>query len=141
MEESPSPKTNKTWVGDNQRDCNAVPPLTFRLHNWFYKTLNSSCGPASTLSKILGTLIPLTPIRCDNFEPSLQSTLDRTLGKIGSLSNYADQDPKTSSGGRSIFAGDDAVSVDSRDLEFAIKKISLASTLSLKMISSILLHC
>ncbi|KAL0697507.1 hypothetical protein Bca4012_053629 [Brassica carinata] len=57
VEESPSPKTKNasTWI-DGEQVVPEVPHLATRLEKWLIsKKLNRTCGPSSTLSKILET--------------------------------------------------------------------------------------
>lgn len=119
----------------------ALPHLSSRLEKWLIsKKLNHSCGPSSTLSKILETpTMPLEPICDDDFEPSNLRTPEKSSMKIDS------QLLSINSRFNSILVEKDvlerennsqkttAVLVsegheDCEHLEVAVKKLSLTST-------------
>ncbi|EXB57536.1 hypothetical protein L484_022641 [Morus notabilis] len=121
-EESPSPKNYGTWVRANQNDSVAIPHLSSRLQKWLKcKRLNHSCGPTSTLSKILGTpSMTLTPIGGDDFDPfCLKSTPKKSSIKVGLPLHYVESTSNEM---------EDVANESCEDIEFAVKKFSLAST-------------
>lgn len=140
LEESPSPKHFSTWAMGNQNDTVPIPYLCSRLEKWLlYKKFNYSCGPSSTLAKILETpyrnleslqgevnfSILNTPkkssLKDTSGFPSIQSRFDEEFtikdvheGGINSLkSNVVSESVKNES---------------CEDIEVAVKKLSLAST-------------
>ncbi|XP_059438923.1 serine/threonine-protein kinase haspin homolog [Corylus avellana] len=141
LEESPSPKNFGTWAMGKQSNNIAIPHLSSRLEKWLIsKKLNHSCGPSTTLSKILETpTMPLEPICDDDFEPSNLRTPEKSSTKIDS------QLLSINSRFNSILVEKDvlerennsqkttAVLVsegheDCEHLEVAVKKLSLTST-------------
>ncbi|MED6168552.1 hypothetical protein PIB30_012547 [Stylosanthes scabra] len=134
LEESPSPKKVGTWTVPEEAP---LPAVCARLEKWFCsRRLKPSCGPSSTLSKILDT-----PATHDvGFNSAILETLERTEAKNSCLDAIQ-------SGGRrglldgSPFEGDDDLQMDHKtmidqrdeeceDIDVAVKKLSLASTSS-----------
>lgn len=140
MEESPSPKNYGTWVNANQNDTMEIPHLSSRLQKWLNcRRLNYSCGPASTLSKILGnSAMTLTPIGGDDFNPCL--TPEKSSLKVNFPLHYVESTLKSSMFSGNILERDisesheleDVASEDYEEIEFSVKKLSLASTSSLE---------
>lgn len=141
LEESPSPKNFGTWAMGNQSNNIVIPHLSSRLEKWLIsKKLHHSCGPSTTLSKILETpSMPLEPICGNDFEPSNLRTPEKSSMKTDS------QLLSINSRFNSIFVDKDVlerennpqkrnvVSVsegheDCEDLEVAVKKLSMTST-------------
>lgn len=81
LEESPSPKNFGTWAMGNQSVTDLVPLVSSRLEKWlFSKKLNFSCGPSSTLSKILETpAAPLDSIYSDDLDSSRLRTPEKSI--------------------------------------------------------------
>ncbi|XP_021282770.1 serine/threonine-protein kinase haspin homolog isoform X1 [Herrania umbratica] len=81
LEESPSPKNFGTWALGNQSVTDPVPLVSSRLEKWlFSKKLNFSCGPSSTLSKILETpAAPLDSIYSDDLDSSRLRTPEKSI--------------------------------------------------------------
>ncbi|PON98252.1 Tyrosine-protein kinase [Trema orientale] len=125
LEESPSPKKFGTWAGANQTDVVAMTHLSTRLNNWLIsKKLNYSCGPSSTLSKILGTpSITQEPIGYDDFDSLSMRTPEKSSVKISSHLPYVEITSKS-------HKMEDVGKEGSEDLEVAVKKLSLASASS-----------
>ncbi|GMN44113.1 hypothetical protein TIFTF001_013304 [Ficus carica] len=140
MEESPSPKNYGTWVSANQNDTMEIPHLSSRLQKWLNcRRLNYSCGPASTLSKILGnSAMTLTPIGGDDFNPCL--TPEKLSLKVNFPLHCVESTLKSSMVSGNILERDisesheleDMASEDCEEIEFSVKKLSLASTSSLE---------
>ncbi|XP_022720153.1 serine/threonine-protein kinase haspin homolog [Durio zibethinus] len=107
LEESPSPKHFGTWATGNQTVTAPIPHVSSRLEKWlFSKKMNFSCGPSSTLSKILeAPASPMDSIYSDGL-------------KFSSLRTPEKCNPISTSG------GDDGC----QDINAAIRKLSLAST-------------
>ncbi|PON69588.1 Serine/threonine protein kinase [Parasponia andersonii] len=125
LEESPSPKKFGTWARANQTDVVAMTHLSTRLNNWLIsKKINYSCGPSSTLSKILGTPSITQEPKCyDDFDSLSMRTPEKSSVKISSHLPYV----KITSKSHKM---EDVGKESSEDLEVAIKKLSLASTSS-----------
>lgn len=136
-EESPSPKKVGTWTIGNEHYNGQLPHLCSRLEKWLRsRRMNLSCGPSSTLSKILDT-----PAR------GLETIYDFDLSLISSeKSMKAHYHPHNTITGSSstlldngLFGGDINVPTgkrptqddeDSANLAAAVKKLSLTSTTS-----------
>ncbi|KDP23342.1 hypothetical protein JCGZ_23175 [Jatropha curcas] len=140
LEESPSPKNSGKWTADNQTDTIPIPHLSSRLEKWLIsKKLNYSCGPSSTLSKLLETpVMSLEPICGDDFGGIDLVTPEKSSSKVCSslhsvqsrinayLINKYVSGRNSNSEKSSMLAilRDD----DCKDIEASIKKLSLAST-------------
>ncbi|KFK43247.1 hypothetical protein AALP_AA1G098900 [Arabis alpina] len=129
-EESPSPKTkNSTWIMGEQV-VPEMPHLSTRLEKWLIsKKLNRSCGPSSTLSKILeSSATPLEPI-CD--DEAVDSLTLKTPEK-SSVSNTSDFRLIPSCD--VSLAGEDVpvrkIKTEEMDLEDELKRLSLTSDLT-----------
>ncbi|KAF4359357.1 hypothetical protein G4B88_024024 [Cannabis sativa] len=123
LEESPSPKVFGTWAGANNTDSVALTHLSTRLNKWLIcRNLNYSCGPSSTLSKILGTpSVKLEPIDCGNIDPENMKTPEKSSAKGTSRLPCAEiTSHKVEDVGNESF----------EELEASVKKLSLASTSS-----------
>ncbi|XVF05892.1 hypothetical protein REPUB_Repub06bG0001000 [Reevesia pubescens] len=107
LEESPSPKHFGTWAMGNQTVTDRKPHVSSRLEKWLIsKKLHFSCGPSSTLSKILETpAAPMDTIYSDGLDFSSLRTPE-TCSPISARD------------------GDDSC----EEINAAIKKLSLAST-------------
>ncbi|MED6196558.1 hypothetical protein PIB30_048582 [Stylosanthes scabra] len=136
LEESPSPKKVGTWTIPEEAP---LPAVCARLEKWFCsRRLKPSCGPSSTLSKILDT--PATASQDVGFNSAILETLERTEAKNSRL------DAIQSGGKRGLLdgsplEGDDDLQMDHKmmidqsdgefeDIDVAVKKLSLASTSS-----------
>lgn len=107
LEESPSPKHFRTWATGNQTVTDPIPHVSSRLEKWlFSKKINFSCGPSTTLSKILET--PAAPM-----DPIYTSGLD--LSSVKTPEKFSPV---------SVIDADQGC----EDIDAAIKKLSLAST-------------
>ncbi|XP_057439084.1 serine/threonine-protein kinase haspin homolog [Lotus japonicus] len=140
LEESPSPKKVGTWTVGNVMEEGPMPSICSRLEKWLQsRRLNYSCGPSSTLSKILDT--PATgseAIQNVGFNSSEFRTTERV-----ELSNSQLHTIKTGEN-RSLIneiliendtdlEKDDMMLLDqngqgSEDIEAAVRKLSLIST-------------
>ncbi|KAJ9186043.1 hypothetical protein P3X46_005598 [Hevea brasiliensis] len=141
LEESPSPKHFGTWATDNQTDTSSIPYLSSRLEKWLIsKKLNSCSAPSTTLSKLLETpAMPLETI-CDNdFSAANLKTPEKSSLKINSslhsvqsrinaylLSKYVSERKSDSQTIRTMLTITDDEGC--KDIEAAVKKLSLAST-------------
>ncbi|KHG30786.1 Putative serine/threonine-protein kinase haspin [Gossypium arboreum] len=106
LEESPSPKHFGTWATGNQTVTDPIPHVSTRLEKWlFSKKINFSCGPSTTLSKILET--PAAPM-----DPIYTSGLD--LSSVKTPEKFSPV---------SLIGADQGC----EDINAAIKKLSLAS--------------
>nr|KJB81138.1 hypothetical protein B456_013G131100 [Gossypium raimondii] len=106
LEESPSPKHFGTWATGNQTVTDPIPHVSSRLEKWlFSKKINFSCGPSTTLSKILET--PAAPM-----DPIYTSGLD--LSSVKTPEKFSPV---------SVIDADQGC----EDIDAAIKKLSLAS--------------
>jgi len=136
LEESPSPKKN-TWITDDLKQEGPMPTICSRLEKWLHsKRLNSSCGPSSTLSKILdASSTRLEGIQDIDFSTPELRTLEPTE-KSNSLQTIKTGDRKTSvendihlqqTNEKMLFAqsGEGCENIDA-----AVKKLSLISTSS-----------
>ncbi|VVA90391.1 unnamed protein product [Arabis nemorensis] len=128
-EESPSPSTkNSTWTMGEQV-VPEMPHLSTRLEKWLIsKKLNRSCGPSSTLSKILeNSATPLEPI-CD--DDAINSLALKTPEK--SSASYTSDFRLRPSCDDSL-AGEDVpvrnIKTEEIDLEDELKRLSLTSDL------------
>ncbi|KAI4301665.1 hypothetical protein L6164_034918 [Bauhinia variegata] len=133
LEESPSPKKASTWTMGNGTDNGPVPHLSSRLEKWlWFRKLNKSVGPSSTLSKILNRpSMRLETIYDNDSIPIKLRTLEAST-----------EVHKTLSGGnsslfhRSLLEMDSILQIDDKillaedyeNIEASIKKLSLAST-------------
>ncbi|AAC33205.1 Hypothetical protein [Arabidopsis thaliana] len=128
LEESPSPNKSSTWTMGEQV-VPEMPHLSTRLEKWLIsKKLNHTCGPSSTLSKILENSAIHQESVCDNdaFDSLSLKTPD-----------------KSSAGNTSVFrlipscdenlAAEDVpvrkIKMESIDLEDELKRLSLTSDL------------
>ncbi|MBA0699288.1 hypothetical protein Goari_000937, partial [Gossypium aridum] len=106
LEESPSPKHFGTWATGNQTVTDPIPHVSSRLERWLLsKKINFSCGPSTTLSKILET--PAAPM-----DPIYTSGLD--LSSVKTPEKFSPV---------SVIDADQGC----EDIDAAIKKLSLAS--------------
>lgn len=139
LEESPSPKRSSTWTMGNESNNVTIPHLCSRLEKWLLsKKLNYSCGPSSTLSKILeNSYMTLEPIKAEDFSilrtpeksslkdaagfPSIHSRFDEHFSNKDVLER--DTNSRKSN---EVSVSEKNESVD--DLEAEVKKLSLAST-------------
>lgn len=139
LEESPSPIS--TWATGNQGNNIAIPHLSSRIEKWLIsKKLTHTCGPSSTLSKILETpALPLDPICGDDFNYLNLRTPEKS--SRGTNSHLFSVRSRLSSGvvNDNVLERDrnlqkiNSVSVSEggevcEDIEIAIKKLSLTST-------------
>ncbi|GAV76021.1 DUF3635 domain-containing protein [Cephalotus follicularis] len=129
LEESPSPKKFGTWAMGSQNDSVSIPHLSSRLEKWLIsKKLNHTCGPSSTLSKILetpaihGSNLRTPEKTCIESDPALHSINASLIGKdvVQRDADLQKRNPIL------VTVGDDGC----EDIEAAIKKLSLASSLS-----------
>ncbi|KAF5454243.1 hypothetical protein F2P56_023922 [Juglans regia] len=141
LEESPSPKNFSTWAKGTQTNNIAIPRLSSRLEKWLIsRKLNHTCGPSSTLSKILETpAMPLEPICGDDLNSSNLRTPEKSSMKTNSKllavhsrlsSILADKDALErdhNSKYRNLVSGSEGQRC-CEDLEVAVRKLSLAST-------------
>ncbi|KAG6646830.1 serine/threonine-protein kinase haspin homolog isoform X3 [Carya illinoinensis] len=141
LEESPSPKNFSTWAMGTQTNNIAIPHLSSRLEKWLIsRKLNHTCGPSSTLSKILETpAMPLEPICGNDLNPSNLRTPEKSSMKTNSqllavhsrlCSILVDKDALErdhNSQYRNLVSGSEGQGC-CEDLEVAVKKLSLAST-------------
>ncbi|CAE5956978.1 unnamed protein product [Arabidopsis arenosa] len=128
LEESPSPNKSSTWTMGEQV-VPEMPHLSTRLEKWLIsKKLNHTCGPSSTLSKILENSSTHQESISDNdaFDPLTLKTPD-----------------KSSAGNTSVFrlipscddslAAEDVpvrkIKMEAIDLEDELKRLSLTSDL------------
>ena len=136
LEESPSPKKVGTWTITEE---DPLPAVCSRLEKWLYsRRLNPSCGPSSTLSKILdgsGTIHDV------GFNSASLRTLERTEAKNSQLDNniktggnrgFIDESPAQSHHDLQM---EDKMKLAQNDedceyIEAGVKKLSLASTSS-----------
>ncbi|KAG2695929.1 hypothetical protein I3843_07G034600 [Carya illinoinensis] len=119
----------------------AIPHLSSRLEKWLIsRKLNHTCGPSSTLSKILETpAMPLEPICGNDLNPSNLRTPEKSSMKTNSqllavhsrlCSILVDKDALErdhNSQYRNLVSGSEGQGC-CEDLEVAVKKLSLAST-------------
>lgn len=138
LEESPSPKKIGTWTIGYENYNGQIPHLCSRLKTWLLsRKLNHSCGPLSTLSKILDT-----PAR------GLETIYDTDLPTVNlrTPESSAEINPNLhtmESGGninlrhgdlfeRDIYLENDKISGEDeegcKNIEAAVKKLSLTST-------------
>ncbi|XP_028779473.1 serine/threonine-protein kinase haspin homolog isoform X1 [Neltuma alba] len=138
LEESPSPKKVGTWTIGNGNYDGQVPHLCSRLEKWLLsRKLNLSCGPSSTLSKILDT--PARGLETI-YDVDLCSLDLRTSEKSAEVNPHLHTIITGGSSallGNGLFKGDinlpaDKMSTeddeDSANLEAAVKKLSLTSS-------------
>ncbi|KAH7571259.1 hypothetical protein JRO89_XS04G0010400 [Xanthoceras sorbifolium] len=140
LEESPSPKRFGTWTMGNQSDSATIPNLCSRLEKWLIsKKLNYSCGPSSTLSKILETpSMNLEPIQGNDLDASSLRTPEKSSLKITSgchpIQSRSDKDIANKDVPQRDYisqSNESLVSVKEEsceDIEAAVKKLSLAPT-------------
>ncbi|KAE8706424.1 putative hydrolase [Hibiscus syriacus] len=115
LEESPSSKHFGTWATGNQTVPDPIPPISSRLEKWLLsKKINFSCGPSSTLSKILETPASMDHIYTDDLDSSIVKTLEKCGPK--SLVQVC-EDISASYGDQGC-----------EDINASIRKLSLAST-------------
>lgn len=138
LEESPSPKKYGTWAIGNQTDV-AIPHLSSRLEKWLISKKLNPYGPSSTLSKILGTPAkgPET-IDEEDFDFLNLNTTERSSFKVSSQLHSFESRLKSNLTDRNVLERDIIKShkIDTKgvgnesceDIEFAVKKLSLAST-------------
>lgn len=143
LEESPSPKKVGTWTIGNLTEGAPVPALCSRLEKWLHsRRLNPSCGPSSTLSKILDTpATGLETIHDVDFDSSNLRTLERTSVDNSQLDNINTGDNRGFIN-ESPFECDFNLQINDKmqlaqndgnceHIEAAVKKLSLTSTSSL----------
>ncbi|KAK8994254.1 hypothetical protein V6N11_045353 [Hibiscus sabdariffa] len=119
LEESPSPKHFGTWATGNQTVPDPIPHVSSRLEKWLLsKKINFSCGPSSTLSKILET--PAAPMDL-SYTDDLEFSIVKTPEKGG---------PVSASDGDQVCEDINASDGDQgcEDINASIRKLSLAST-------------
>ncbi|CAI0552017.1 unnamed protein product, partial [Linum tenue] len=136
LEESPSPKHISTWVATNEADAAAaVQPVSSRLPNWLIShNFNSDSNLSTTLSKILETPAVRSANGVGGFKlkapeksaSNIRSYKHSTLARIHAY--LEDQFVAQTDSGEETMSGDGC-----RDIEAAIKKLSLASTSSLDL--------
>ncbi|CAK7340437.1 unnamed protein product [Dovyalis caffra] len=143
LEESPSPKSSSTWATGNETDAVALPHLSSRLEKWLIaKKLNYSCGPSSTLSKILETptMPPLGPMCDDDFNIIDLITPEKPVLKTNSKLHSVQSGIKSYLPSKDVFERNSLAQMSSsmlvrdegyEDIEGAVKKLSLASTSTL----------
>ncbi|OMO86240.1 Glycoside hydrolase, family 17 [Corchorus capsularis] len=139
LEESPSPKNS--WVVGNRSITEPIPHVSSRLEKWLSKKLNLCCEPSSTLSKILETPSTL-------MDPTYISDWDSTPATSKDPTYISDQDSTSATLKDPIYISDDQDSglttpekcnkistssadegfKDVKDIDAAIRKLSLAST-------------
>ncbi|XP_030551714.1 serine/threonine-protein kinase haspin homolog isoform X2 [Rhodamnia argentea] len=124
LEESPSPKKSGTWVVGNQTDT-VIPHLSSRLEKWLIsKKLNHSFGPSSTLSKILETSAMPSGAKLETPSqslPRINSTMCPSLVCKNDLKRHGHSQ-------LSKLELKDVADESCKDLETAVRKLSLAST-------------
>lgn len=88
LEESPSPKHFGTWATGNRTATDPIPHVSSRLEKWLYsKKIDSSCGPSTTLSKILETpASAMDSIYSDHLDFSVLQTPEK--GNLVVISSY-----------------------------------------------------
>lgn len=139
LEESPSPNNFSTWAMGNQTDNVAIPHLCSRLEKWLYSKKLNPYGPSSTLSKILRTpAIAMEPISDNNFDLSNLKTPEKSSLKVSSNLHLVESIFKSSLIGGKDLEKDFVKSQETHgngvgnecceDIEFSVKKLSLAST-------------
>ncbi|KAK7397081.1 hypothetical protein VNO78_18248 [Psophocarpus tetragonolobus] len=136
LEESPSPKKSTWIIGNTQEE--PIPVVCSRLEKWLHsRKLNPICGPYSTLSKILDTpsSTRLEAIRDIDFSASDLKTLERTDPSNSLLHTIKTGSETTSIENDICLQTNDEMLLDQsgdgcKDIEAAIKKLSLASTSS-----------
>ncbi|XVE89502.1 hypothetical protein DITRI_Ditri20bG0001800 [Diplodiscus trichospermus] len=106
LEESPSPKHFGTWALGNGTIADPMPHVSSRLEKWLIsRKINFSCGPSTTLSKILETpTAPMGSIYSDALDFSSLKTPEKSNAVSTSDAEEACE-----------------------DLNAAIRKLSLAS--------------
>lgn len=141
LEESPSPKHADTWAIGNQNDTIQIPYLASRLEKWLIsRKFKNSCGPSSTLSKILDTpAVCLEPIYDDNFASSDFKTPEKSSLKNNSVSQPVQSRCNASTVVNNAFDKNimteksSGVGVSDQcceNIEAAVKKLSLGSSLT-----------
>ncbi|XLR26262.1 hypothetical protein HN51_039479 [Arachis hypogaea] len=139
LEESPSPKKVGTWTIPEEAP---LPAVCARLERWLHsRRLKPSCGPSSTLSKIMDTPATGSQITHDvGINSAILETLERTVAKNSHL------DTIQAGGKRGLLDGiplegtrdlqiDHKMMIDQsdggcEDIDLAVKKLSLTSTSS-----------
>ncbi|KAL1350759.1 serine/threonine-protein kinase haspin homolog [Arachis hypogaea] len=139
LEESPSPKKVGTWTIPEEAP---LPAVCARLERWLHsRRLKPSCGPSSTLSKIMDTPATGSQITHDvGINSAILETLERTVAKNSHL------DTIQAGGKRGLLDGiplegtldlqiDHNMMIDEsdggcEDIDLAVKKLSLTSTSS-----------
>ncbi|OMP09397.1 hypothetical protein COLO4_05510 [Corchorus olitorius] len=133
LEESPSPKNS--WVVGNQSITEPIPLVSSRLEKWLSKKLNLRCEPSSTLSKILetpSTLMDPTYISDWDSTPATSKDPDSTPATPKDHIYISDdQDSRLTTPEKcnkiSTSSADEGFK-DVKDIDAAIRKLSLAST-------------
>ncbi|KAK8545933.1 hypothetical protein V6N12_026742 [Hibiscus sabdariffa] len=119
LEESPSPKHFGTWATGNQTIPDPIPHVSSRLEKWLLsKKINFSCGPSSTLSKILETPAPMDLSYNDGLDFSIVKTPEKCGPVSASDGDQVCEDIINSSDGDQ----------GCEDINASIRKLSLAST-------------
>ncbi|KAH9733888.1 serine/threonine-protein kinase haspin-like [Citrus sinensis] len=140
LEESPSPKHFSTWAMGNQNDTVPIPHLCSRLEKWLLsKKFNYSCGPSSTLSKILET--PYRNLESLQGEVNFsilstpkKSSFKDTSGFLSIQSRFneefitKDVHERDINSQKSNAVSESVKNESCEDIEVAVKKLSLAST-------------
>ncbi|KAL2345581.1 hypothetical protein Fmac_006866 [Flemingia macrophylla] len=132
LEESPSPKKLGTWIKGNMTQEGPLPAISSRLEKWLHsRRLNPTCGPSSTLSKILDTPSTRLETICDlDFDASESRTLEPT-----ETNPVKTGDRKSSNENDVHLRANDSMLADQsgegcEDIEASVKKLSLVSTSS-----------
>lgn len=141
LEESPSPKNIGTWATGNGTDTSSIPYLSSRLEKWLIsKKLNFSAAPSTTLSKLLETpAMPLETIYDNDFSAAHLKTPEKSSSKINSslhsvhsrINAYLCSKcvPEMKSDSQMISTMLRSTDDEGfKDIEAAVKKLSLAST-------------
>ncbi|KAJ1393300.1 Protein kinase domain [Sesbania bispinosa] len=142
LEESSSPKKVGTWTMGSMTEEGPLPAVCSRLETWLLsRKLNPSCGPSSTLSKILDTpATGLETIRDIDFNSSDLRTLERTEPSNSQLHATKTGENKSLLN-ESLIESDNSLLINDKmllaqngqgcgDIEAAVKKLSLVSTSS-----------
>ncbi|XP_020212860.1 serine/threonine-protein kinase haspin homolog [Cajanus cajan] len=137
LEESPSPKKVGTWITGNMTEEGPIPAISSRLEKWLHsRRLNPICGSSSTLSKILEAPSTRMETICDlDLNASELRTLERTEGsnsllhsaQTGDKKSFIENDLHLQTNDRMLAAQSGE---GCEDIEAAVKKLSLVSTLS-----------
>ncbi|XP_030457147.1 serine/threonine-protein kinase haspin homolog isoform X2 [Syzygium oleosum] len=125
LEESPSPKKSATWVVGNQTESFVIPHLSSRLEKWLIsKKLNHGCGPSSTLSKILETPAMFSGATLETPSGSLLQ-INSSMCPSLICKNDLERHGHSQLGKQEL---KDVTDESCKDLEAAVRKLSLTST-------------